>query len=226
MVYQNEIVMDLNRETDRLKTFKIDWPHAYIFPKFLAKTGLYYIGPYDQVKCNFCAVQLSNWDIGDNELKEHYRWSINCPLLNRKDTLNVPIQPESDLIQLLSIIDNQRVNLESPFIETPVNLLRNPDFPGFSSELIRLNSFETWPISEVQKPEQLSKAGFFYTKKDDRVICFSCDGGLYHWDKNDDPWEQHALWFERCEFLLAEKGEEFIRLTKQKFEANRINRIE
>ena len=42
------------------------------------------------------------------------------------------------------------------------------------------------------------------------MICFSCRGGLKDWEKNDDPWLEHAVWYPGCEFLLNEKGEKFI----------------
>lgn len=37
----------------------------------------------------------------------------------------------------------------------------------------RLKTFEGWPHLENQTPMQLSEAGFCYTQKGDRVICFS-----------------------------------------------------
>lgn len=88
--------------------------------------------------------------------------------------------------------------------------LRHPDYPEYAIESARLRSFDDWPKTLKQKPKQLSDAGFFYTQKGDRVICFSCGGGLRDWDENDDPWEQHALWFSKCEYLQLVKGQEFI----------------
>lgn len=92
---------DLNHENDRLKTFGDSWPHAFISPRILAKTGFYYMGPHDQVKCYFCKVIVSSWEMGDNEVIEHSRWSLNCPLLNRRCKLNVSLEPRSELDHLL-----------------------------------------------------------------------------------------------------------------------------
>lgn len=94
---------------------------------------------------------------------------------------------------------------------------RRPEFPEFAIELARLRSFDEWPKTMKQKPEQLSDAGFFYTQKSDRVICFSCGGGLREWDEEDDPWEQHVLWYEGCNYLRLIKGPEFIAAVKEKF---------
>lgn len=74
------VFLDLNDEQTRLSTFNSDWPHAYIDPKELANTGFYYIGPHDQVKCYICAVQVSSWEMGDNVITEHVRWSPRCTL--------------------------------------------------------------------------------------------------------------------------------------------------
>lgn len=44
----------------------------------------------------------------------------------------------------------------------------------------------------------------------DQVRCFHCDGGLRHWDPDDDPWTEHARWFPSCSFIKLVKGQEFI----------------
>lgn len=75
-----------------------------------------------------------------------------------------------------------------------------------SIETARLRSFDVWPKSMKQTPKKLSDAGFFYTKTGDCVICFSCGGGLCDWDEEDDPWEQHALWHSKCDYLQLIKG--------------------
>lgn len=44
----------------------------------------------------------------------------------------------------------------------------------------------------------------------DQVRCFHCDGGLRHWNPDDDPWTEHARWFPRCSFVNLVKGQEFV----------------
>lgn len=44
----------------------------------------------------------------------------------------------------------------------------------------------------------------------DRVKCFYCNGGLQNWRQNDNPWEEHAKWYPTCEFLLQQRGPEFV----------------
>jgi E3 ubiquitin-protein ligase XIAP len=62
-----------------------------------------------------------------------------------------------------------------------------------------------------QKPKELSDAGFFYTGKGDRVACFSCGGGLKDWEEKDIPWEQHGMWYGKCEYVRLVKGDDFVR---------------
>jgi baculoviral IAP repeat-containing protein 7/8 len=84
------------------------------------------------------------------------------------------------------------------------------EHPEFQIESHRLLSFEDWPKTMKQKPKELAEAGFYYTGKGDRVACFSCGGGLKDWEEMDVPWEQHAMWYSKCEYLKLMKGQEFI----------------
>lgn len=84
---------------------------------------------------------------------------------------------------------------------------KTAEFPSYAVEPRRLRTFQDWPKAMKQKPEQLADAGFFYTGMTDRVICFSCGGGLSSWEDSDDPWEQHALYYgDRCNYLQLMKG--------------------
>lgn len=91
-----------------------------------------------------------------------------------------------------------------------------PEHPEYAVEANRLKSFEDWPKAMKQKPQQLSDAGFFYTGKGDRVACFSCGGGLKDWEQSDDPWEQHGMWYEKCEYVKLVKGTQFINKLEEK----------
>lgn len=102
-------------------------------------------------------------------------------------------------------------------VERETQTLKHPDFPEFAIETARLRSFDEWPKTMKQRPKQLSDAGFFYTQKGDRVICFSCGGGLRDWDEQDEPWEQHALWYDKCDYLRLVKGQEYVDAVKAKF---------
>lgn len=97
----------------------------------------------------------------------------------------------------------------------------NAAYPMFSIESSRLRTFEDWPKAIKQTAEQLADAGFFYTLISDRVVCFSCGGGIRAWEDDDDPWEQHALYFGHCSYLRLVKGYDYhdevvVKLSREK----------
>lgn len=68
-------------EAIRNDTFKKTWPHKYIKPSKLAKSGFFYVGPFDRVQCVFCKTVLEKWKPNDDVNGEHKRFAPNCPLL-------------------------------------------------------------------------------------------------------------------------------------------------
>lgn len=65
-----------------------------------------------------------------------------------------------------------------------------------------LRTFENWtsPLS----PEKLARAGFFYLNYQDVVQCPSCNIEGYKWEKDDDPWQDHANWSPNCPFIKGD----------------------
>lgn len=250
-------VQQLNKERERLATFD-NWPVHFLDKRLLARTGLFYIGPNDLVKCYFCSVEIGMWEADDDVVDEHLRWSPNCRLLTSRETDNEPISSEA-LRQVLPQVSYDTCGTRdirpTAVVESSCNIpstsRRTTDLPQspqpgssshdelslheaaaplsrlthseFKLETDRLNSFSDWPRSMKQRPEDLSEAGFYYTGKGDRVICFSCGGGLKHWDETDVPWEQHAMWYPKCEYLKLVKGQTYIDEIAAKKEAGNLS---
>lgn len=110
-------------------------------------------------------------------------------------------------------LDTIRANAHSkvvtsiaPTLQSDISVLKSPYRLDFVLETDRLRSYDDWPISINQRPKELSDAGFFYTGSGDKVKCFYCSGGLKDWEQGDDPWEQHAMWYDDCEYLKLMKG--------------------
>lgn len=103
--------------------------------------------------------------------------------------------------------------------------LKQPANPRYSSESMRLRSFDSWPKGLPQKPEDMADAGLYYTGQGDKVRCYYCDGGLKDWNFDDKPWEEHARWFDTCTHVLFMKGEKFIRQVKNRNIMNDSNPI-
>uniref|UniRef100_A0A8C9R4W8 RING-type E3 ubiquitin transferase n=1 Tax=Scleropages formosus TaxID=113540 RepID=A0A8C9R4W8_SCLFO len=177
------------REQERLDTFQ-NWTLTTVTPADLAKAGFYYLGQGDRVACFSCGGQLSNWEPGDRAVSEHQRHYPNCRFVRGDRTENVPITPGS------------LVNVSNPAMQQCEE---------------RLLTFVNWPTRIPVRPDQLAKAGFYYVGRNDDVKCFCCDGGLRCWESGDDPWVEHAKWFPRCEYLLQEKGQEFVHQIQARF---------
>uniref|UniRef100_A0A4W6D8Q0 Baculoviral IAP repeat containing 2 n=1 Tax=Lates calcarifer TaxID=8187 RepID=A0A4W6D8Q0_LATCA len=93
----------------------------------------------------------------------------------------------------------------------------NVSNPAMQQSEERLLTFVNWPSRIPVRPDQLAKAGFYYVGRNDDVKCFCCDGGLRCWESGDDPWVEHAKWFPRCEYLLEEKGQDFVHQIQARF---------
>lgn len=240
-----------HREDERLRTYDNNWPLDWLDKRELAMTGMFYTNQDDKVKCYFCEVEIGRWERDDQPVPEHLRWSPNCPLLRRRTTNNLPLNPEalerilppvsydicgSNDTNALDVLENsysesrsgqsvQPLGISfSPALQlnsAPANMQPRangtsaggnyfPEYPEYAIETARLRSFQDWPLHLKQRPEQLAEAGFFYCGVGDRVRCFSCGGGLKDWDKNDEPWEQHALWLSHCRFVKLIKGQLYI----------------
>ncbi|RWS22316.1 baculoviral IAP repeat-containing protein 1-like isoform X1 [Leptotrombidium deliense] len=69
----------------------------------------------------------------------------------------------------------------------------------------RRQSFGNWKADFIS-PENLSRAGFYYTGIADNVRCFACNGLLYSWKVGDDPLQQHRKHFSKCFFVNDAKS--------------------
>lgn len=83
-----------HREFERLRTFDT-WKVEFLNKNDLAMTGMFFTLQEDKVKCYFCEVEIGRWERDDHPVNEHLRWSPNCPLLRRRTTNNVPINPDA-----------------------------------------------------------------------------------------------------------------------------------
>ena len=71
------------------------------------------------------------------------------------------------------------------------------------SEEARLMTFIRWPNHAAVSPEELARAGFFYTGSTDRVQCAFCENVLRNWEPGDNPSFEHRRHFPRCRFILG-----------------------
>ena len=97
-----------------------------------------------------------------------------------------------------------------------------PAAPKYCTVESRIRTFSAWPSGLRQTPEDMAEAGFYHITPrrgggsvtndcHDKVKCYYCDGGLNNWTPEDDPWTEHARWFNLCGFVRLVKGDDFIR---------------
>lgn len=212
---------DYSTYESRLKSFA-HWPNQEVTKFELAKAGFIYTGDDDIVICPVCKIEGYRWVSGDDPMADHRVWSPNCPFF-RNNIEHDHSESTSRAVDTCGLFgvevlpnsipeDNKTNNLQRLGIQTSKGP-HNQDKITYES---RLATFHNWPRSMKQRPADLAEAGFYYTGAGDQTLCFYCGGGLKDWEENDDPWEQHGLWFSKCVFVNLKKGKDFIEEVKRK----------
>uniref|UniRef100_A0A8C2STE2 RING-type E3 ubiquitin transferase n=1 Tax=Coturnix japonica TaxID=93934 RepID=A0A8C2STE2_COTJA len=200
-------------ERRRLRTFS-QWPRSSPVSAWdLAKAGFFFVGPGDQVQCFSCGGILKDWEPGDCPIVEHLKFFPFCKFIYRGAVWN----QQGSLQGVFDSVDGQILSLLQRIDSEETALPNQPEYPEMASEEMRLSTFQNWPQYTEIRPEELARAGFFYTGQGDVVRCFYCDAGMRNWAFGDDPWREHAKWYPRCEFLLRSMGREFVNSVQESF---------
>lgn len=132
--------------------------------------------------------------MGDNPFVEHEKFFPQCPRVGLGPNIEIAADENVGCLENIGGIQP----------------LRPPKREGFSTLDARIRTFTNWPLADVQPVEQMASAGFYYKDTEDHVRCFHCNGGLRQWQRDDDPWFEHAKWFPKCTFVELVKGAQFI----------------
>ena len=74
-----------------------------------------------------------------------------------------------------------------------------------------IDNSSIWPAHRIRAtPQQIVDAGMYYLGEWDRVKCWYCNGGLQNWERDNNPWKEHAKWFPLCEYGLQQKGLDYV----------------
>ncbi|KAJ8970256.1 hypothetical protein NQ317_018118 [Molorchus minor] len=187
----------------RLATFE-NWPNTEVSQIDLAQAGFIYTGEDDIVVCPFCKIEGYRWVSGDIPMDDHTHWRPNCPFV--RSTIEHDHAPSTsrnlDTCGLygVEILPNSvpEDNNSLDYKRLGIHKIKGALYEDKISYESRLATFDKWPKSLKQRPAELAEAGFYYTGVGDQTLCFYCGGGLKDWEENDEPWEQHALWFSKC----------------------------
>ncbi|NXO56196.1 BIR7B protein, partial [Aramus guarauna] len=197
----------MRNEARRLRTFW-QWPGTSpVSAQDLVKAGFFFVGPRDEVQCFCCGGVLKDWGPGDCPIAEHLKFFPSCRFISGEDVGNQEMLP---LQEIFDTVDGQFLSFLQGIDSEETALPGEPEYPEMVTEEMRLTTFQNWPQHTDVHPEQLARAGFFYTGQGDVVRCFYCDGGVRNWSFGHDPWREHAKWYPGCEFLLQSRGTEFV----------------
>ncbi|KAE9524514.1 hypothetical protein AGLY_015102 [Aphis glycines] len=111
-------------------------------------------------------------------------------------------------------------------IEHKVKIRNNayPTYPGFTTFISRLKTFNSFPLTSPQDKYSLTESGFIYSRKKDIVECFCCGLILHHWEKEDNPWIEHSRWNPKCVYVLLSKGNQFVENVVKKYGSIELGR--
>ncbi|XP_062596232.1 E3 ubiquitin-protein ligase XIAP-like isoform X2 [Saccostrea cucullata] len=98
-------------------------------------------------------------------------------------------QKRNEFIQLFPVYGNSR-NLDE-FVEREINQNQGSNEQenyshSLNLELVRLGSFHNFPSSSSVSTVKLARHGFYYSRREDTVICFACGFRKHDWKEDDD----------------------------------------
>jgi len=220
---EGPVEADYRSEAVRLASFS-NWTVPYIRPTDLARAGFYSLHNLDSCKCAFCDNCVGDWVEGDDPMTEHTHLFPLCPFVLGYEVGNIPLNSDEhnpgEGIQSQDETGmrwseqhrepNSAAENALPGEELGVMKHGGPLHPQYATLEARLRTFREWPPALRQKPRDLAEAGFYYIGLSDQVKCFYCDGGLRNWQSEDEPWKEHARWFQKCVFVRLVKGDGYI----------------
>nr|CAB3225565.1 baculoviral IAP repeat-containing protein 7-A [Phallusia mammillata] len=104
---------DTEREVYRMTTFKQFPQHVPVDPVLLARSGFYYSGYKDRVKCFSCGIAIDNWVERDDPRSKQWH-TDDCKLANGSDERNVPISA----FNIMKDLQPQKSSLLQPSMDS------------------------------------------------------------------------------------------------------------
>ena len=178
-------------EEERIKSFA-GWPlNEVVHPEQLACVGFVYTGEGALVQCFQCGVKYRHWYKGDVPLNVHQKCNPRCPFLQTfVSESNLDRQSTRSYIPSGSIGSNT---------EGEAVTIYSLQFPDYSKETIRLQSFKHW--GGVLPAQELAEGGFYMIARRDVVRCFSCNVVVQDWERSDNVIDEHYKHSPNCSFL-------------------------
>ncbi|CAC5380852.1 BIRC2_3 [Mytilus coruscus] len=121
MGYEFSVEEKMQYEMLRVQTFQDLPATCHASPLRLARTGFFSTGINDEVVCFSCGVRYKNWQKRDDPMEIHRRISPECRMVNRRETRNIPIIPESNGFVSHNPQQESLPNLSNGFLQSTVN---------------------------------------------------------------------------------------------------------
>ncbi|XP_050531940.1 putative inhibitor of apoptosis [Daktulosphaira vitifoliae] len=174
----------------------------------MAKTGFYYSGKRDCVRCMFYSNEFDCWQRGKDSMMERKRKSPQCLFFRDSSAYDVCGLYGSPLSAISSSMEAEN----NEYLLEMLHQIKTPNHILFSTYTARMTTFDKCQRKMMQKVQYLCEAGFFYigNGQNDRICCFCCSQVLRDWDDNDEPLTEHARWSPKCAWVLFKKGKIFI----------------
>ena len=183
-------------EEERIKSF-VGWPlNEAVHPEQLARVGFVYTGEGALVQCFQCGVKYRHWYKGDVPLNVHQKCNPRCPFLQTFVSESKSSLSEQQLAR--SYNSPELIRSSTQVEEVTLHSLQ---FPDYSKETIRLQSFKHW--GGVLPAQELAEGGFYMIARRDVVKCFSCDVVVQEWERSDNVIDEHRKYSPNCSFVKA-----------------------
>ena len=181
-------------EAERIKSF-VGWPlNEAVHPEQLAHVGFVYTGEGALVQCFQCGVKYRHWYKGDVPLSVHQKCNPHCPFLQTLVSKNNSSPPKQRPTR--SYIQAEPISNNTEGEEVSKHSLQ---FPDYSDQAIRLQSFKHW--GGVLPAQELAEGGFYMIARRDVVRCFSCNVIVQDWERSDNVIDEHHKYSPNCSFL-------------------------
>ncbi|CAG2244795.1 BIRC7_8 [Mytilus edulis] len=180
-----------------------------IYVTRLAAAGFYYIGTGDEVICHSCGARYKNWKRYDSAVDIHKRISPHCSFLVDKIDKEKENQGAcgSDIIEAdnKGACESYKTGYQNTVLEDDRTL--GNKVPRNKDSCFSIVPDNAAVGSSLHK-ESASRNDNFGIE--DHCRCFFCGGGLRSWEPGDQPWVEHARWYQNCAFVRNCKGDRFI----------------
>ena len=202
-------------EAERIKSF-VGWPlNEAVHPEQLARVGFVYTGEGALVQCFQCGAKYRHWYKGDIPLNVHEKCNPRCPFLLTLVSKSKPSPPVQRPIRSYTQPEPISNNTEGEEVSK-----HSLQFPDYSDQAIRLQSFKYW--GGVLPVQELADGGFYMIARRDVVRCFSCKIILQDWERSDNVIGEHHKYSPHCPYLQSFSSS---KLTDDQTSQNNIDKI-